>query len=124
MKSIPVNVKKRGRPATGQDPVSAVRLPTKLTAEVDGWARKHDAPSRSEAIRRLVQMALKIERPKTRPSERLRAVRAAELAARTIDKMIDPGAPLDERAQRRRRLTKGPSEFREDRVDLPKVKGK
>jgi hypothetical protein len=38
--------------------------------------------------------------------------------------MIDPTAPADEGAQRRRRLTKGPPEFREDRVDLPKAKGK
>ena len=38
--------------------------------------------------------------------------------------MIDPTAPADERDRRRRRLTKGPQEFREDRVDLPKVKGK
>jgi hypothetical protein len=28
------------------------------------------------------------------------------------------------RAQRRRRFTKGPTEFREARVDLPKPKGK
>jgi hypothetical protein len=33
-------------------------------------------------------------------------------------------APPEERAQRRRRLTKGPSEFLEDRVDLPRAKGK
>jgi len=45
------------------------------------------------------------------------------LAAKQIDKMIDPAAPPDERAQRRRRLTKGPPELREDRVDLPKRKG-
>jgi hypothetical protein len=32
-------------------------------------------------------------------------------------------SPPEERAQRRRRQTKGPSEFR-DRVDLPKAKGK
>jgi hypothetical protein len=38
--------------------------------------------------------------------------------------MIDPSAPADERDQRRRRLTKGPPEFREDRVDLPTTKGK
>ena len=36
--------------------------------------------------------------------------------------LIDPDAPPEERAQRRRRLTKGPTEFREDRVDLPNVK--
>jgi hypothetical protein len=41
-----------------------------------------------------------------------------------IEKIIDPAAPPEERAQRRRRLTKGPLEFREDRVDLPKAKGK
>jgi hypothetical protein len=30
--------------------------------------------------------------------------------------------PAEERAQGRRRLTKGPAEFREDRVDQPKAK--
>jgi hypothetical protein len=49
--------------------------------------------------------------------------RAQELAAKTIDRMMDPAAPSEEKAQRRRRLTKGPSEFRGDRVDLPKAKG-
>jgi hypothetical protein len=48
-----------------------------------------------------------------------RSSRAAELAAKA---MGDPTAPPEERAQRRRRLTKGPTEFREDRVDLPNVK--
>jgi len=37
---------------------------------------------------------------------------------------LDPAAPPEERAQRRRRLTKGPIEFREARVDQPKTKGK
>jgi hypothetical protein len=36
--------------------------------------------------------------------------------------MINPTTPAEERA--RRRLTKGPLEFREDRVDQPKAKGK
>jgi hypothetical protein len=40
---------------------------------------------------------------------------AAELAAKAIDGIIDPSVPPEERAQRRRRLTKGPPEFREDR---------
>jgi hypothetical protein len=51
-------------------------------------------------------------------------LRAQELATKAIEKMIDPTAPPEERAQRRRRLTKGPTEFRDDRVDLPKAKGK
>jgi len=58
-KSITVNAKPRGRPATGQDPVSAVRLPAELTKEIDIWARKHHTESRSEAIRRLVEIGLK-----------------------------------------------------------------
>jgi Arc/MetJ-type ribon-helix-helix transcriptional regulator len=122
-KSIPVNAKRRGRPATGQDPVSAVRLPADLTREIDGWARKHDAESRSEAIRRLVELGLKVKaqaRPVSKPGRRLRA---QELATKAIEKIIDPAAPPEERAQRRRRLTKGPSEFREDRVDLPRTRG-
>ena len=57
-------------------------------------------------------------------SKALNKTRAAELAAKVVDKMIDPSAPADERDRRRRRLTKGPLEFREDRVDLPKAKGK
>jgi len=57
-KSIKVNQKKRGRPATGRDPVSAVRLPVELTAAVDSWGVDHKA-SRSEAIRRLVEIGLK-----------------------------------------------------------------
>lgn len=50
-----------------------------------------------------------------------RAASAKELATKTIEKIIDPAAPPEERAQRPRRLTKGPLEFRDDRVDLPKA---
>jgi Arc/MetJ-type ribon-helix-helix transcriptional regulator len=119
---ISVNAKRRGRPATGQDPVSAVRLPDDLTEEIDSWARKHDTASRSEAIRRLVELGLKAktaEKPVRRPGRRRRA---QELAAEAIDKLGDSAASTDERDERRRRLTKGPSEFRKHRVDLPKAK--
>jgi hypothetical protein len=51
-------------------------------------------------------------------------LRAQELATNAIEKMSDPSAPPEERAQRRRRLTKGPTEFREGRVDQPKAKPK
>jgi hypothetical protein len=46
------------------------------------------------------------------------------MAARAIDKMIDPSALPEERTQRRQRLTKGPLDFRATRVDQPRVKGK
>lgn len=63
MLSIPVIRKKRGRPPTGQDPVTAIRLSLALRAAVDNWAlRQPDPkPSRSEAIRRLVEIALEVE---------------------------------------------------------------
>jgi hypothetical protein len=37
--------------------------------------------------------------------------------------MTDSSAPLEEQQRRKRRLTKGPAEFREIRGDLPKPKG-
>jgi hypothetical protein len=53
--------KKRGRPATGKDPILTLRAPPALTAEVEEWARRQpDRPSRSEALRRLVEIALKL----------------------------------------------------------------
>ena len=61
-KSIQVNPNKRGRPSTGKDPVSAVRLPTDLTEKIDAWAQMNDAESRSEAIRRLVELGLKAKK--------------------------------------------------------------
>ena len=127
MKSSTKNVvrKRPGRPATGQDPVTAIRLSKEMRAAVDGWASKQaDEPGRSEAIRRLVELGLKAKaavRPVSKPGRRLRA---QELATKAIEKIIDPVAPPEERAQRRRRLTKGPTEFREARVDLPKANGK
>jgi hypothetical protein len=67
-KPISVIRKKRGRPPTGQDPVLAVRLSPPLRSEIENWAkRQNDKPSRSEAIRRLIEFALaaKAKRPNT-----------------------------------------------------------
>jgi hypothetical protein len=51
--------KRRGRPATGRDPVTAIRLSQDMRSAVDKWAAKQDdAPGRSEAIRRLVDLGL------------------------------------------------------------------
>jgi hypothetical protein len=52
--------KGRGRPATGRDPVTAIRLSKELRETVDAWAaQQDDEPGRSEAIRRLVELGLK-----------------------------------------------------------------
>jgi hypothetical protein len=64
-KSISVNKKSRGRPKKvgGVYPVTAVRLPPELGASVDKWAlSQDDAPTRSEAIRRLVEIGLKAKK--------------------------------------------------------------
>jgi hypothetical protein len=112
----------RGRPATNPTSIHLTLAPGPL-AEVDRWIEKQkEPPSRPEAIRRLVELGLTVKTKAKQPSA-ARAVRAKELAAKAIDKIIDPTAPPEERAKRRRHLTKGPSEFREHRVDLP-AKGK
>jgi hypothetical protein len=116
--------KKRGPPSQGgRKSPQLVRMDNSLTSAIDHWREKQDDElSRPAAIRRLVEIALKAETP-SKPIRRTpNKIRAAELAAKAIEKIIDPSAPPEERAQRRRRLTKGPPEFREARIDLPKAK--
>jgi hypothetical protein len=51
--------KRKGRPATGKDPVTAIRLSPKMRSAIDQWREAQpDKPSRSEAIRRLLTAAL------------------------------------------------------------------
>src|SRR5215217_3084078 len=52
-----------GRPATGFAPVRTVRMSNAAMARVDSWAsRQDDQPGRSEAIRRLVELGLTLDR--------------------------------------------------------------
>jgi hypothetical protein len=45
------------------DPVTAIRLSPELRKTVDKWATAQaDKPNRSEAIRRLVELGLKVKR--------------------------------------------------------------
>jgi hypothetical protein len=104
----------------------SVRLQSEHIKAIDAWAAKQEPPvTRPEAIRGMIDAMLHILAKD--PGEKLvskpaRASRARELAAEAIDKMSDPSALPEERAQRRRRLTKGPEEFQEVRVDRPKLK--
>jgi hypothetical protein len=125
-KSISASAKSRGRPiTTGTGTTIGVRMLDGRIASLDAWIAKQKEPglTRSEAIRRLVELGLTIKTKAKQPSV-ARAHRAKELATKAIEKIIDPAAPTDERDRRRRHLTKGPLEFREDRVDRPKAKGK
>jgi hypothetical protein len=86
--------------------------------------KQADMPVLSEATRRLVELGLTVKTHARLAGKTGRRSRAAELAAKQIEKIIDPSTPSEERDRRERRLTKGPLEFREDRVDQPKAKGK
>jgi len=103
-----VVLKKRGRPATGNDPVTAIRLSKEMRSALDVWRRKQeDLPSRSEAIRRLVDKGLNSEKT------------ASQLAGKMIDELADPTATVAEKRSRKHHLMKGPEEFREHRTDHP-----
>jgi hypothetical protein len=58
-KSIPVKRKKRGRPATGTDPFVGIRLPPEVIKAVEAWAVRNGQPSRSHAIRAMIERVLK-----------------------------------------------------------------
>ncbi len=132
--------KGRGRPATGRDPVTAIRLAEGLREKLETWAAQQpDKPGRSEAIRRLVELGLGQTKDRDGPAsqtlergsetidaltrdlreaqEARSAARAAELAAKAIDGKIDPKVPAEDRAVRKRKLLKAPSDFRDSRKD-------
>jgi hypothetical protein len=88
---------------------------------VDAWIKEQPKPkpSRPVAIRRLVEIGLAHSKSARYPSAKS-AEKAKQLAAKTIDGLVDPEAPTEEAANRKRRLLKGPEEFRELRVDREK----
>jgi len=55
--------RKMGRPATGRDPVFALRAPKKLIESVDKWC-DGSRMSRSGAIRWMIERGLKEKPPK------------------------------------------------------------
>jgi hypothetical protein len=113
-----------GRSATGLTPMMGFRAEPILRASIVKWAEKQpDMPTLSEATRRLVELGLAMKAPARLRGPPDRRLRAQELAANAINEIADPTALPRERAQRRRRLTKGPEEFQEVRVDRPRPKG-
>jgi hypothetical protein len=123
-KSISVKHQKkrpRGRPPTGHEYVG-IRLQPSLIKEIDAWAKRQGAASRSDAIRRLIEQSLAGSQPQRKRSEES-ASEARAMARRTLEDLGDKSLPVEERVKRRRRITRGPQEFREMRDDLPKPKG-
>lgn len=60
-KSIKVAPKRRGRPPSGgRDPIVPVRISREVIDLIDAWAAANERPlTRSEAIRRLIEIGLK-----------------------------------------------------------------
>jgi hypothetical protein len=100
-----------------------LRLEPKMIKRIDDWRRQQsDLPPRAEAMRRLVELGLPAAHPARRRGKKI-GPKASEMAGRAIDRVEDRSVPAEDRARRKRRLLKGPQEFREMRGDLPKTKG-
>ena len=101
-----------------------LEMPPGELKSIDAWIKTQPAPrpSRPDAIRRLVEQALAgTQRPQKRSKEA--ASKAQQMAGQELDRLGDASLSADEREKRKRRLTKGPGEFRDMRGDLPKPKG-
>lgn len=94
-----------------------VGLSRNLLKRIDRWIAGQDGPiSRSEAIRHLAERALDRTGPSPKAGGSDRgAEQAAGMASDMIDSLEDRSATPEDREQRKRRLVKGPSEFREMR---------
>ena len=93
--------------------------------QIDAWrAKEPGRPSRTEAIRRLVEQALGFAAPRGVHS----ATGTAKASAMAREEMgrvpADKTAPAAEQERRKRRLLKGPKEFRQMRSDTGLSRGK
>ena len=111
-----ISQKKRGPPPTGKGTPILVRIQPTSLKSLDGWISKQsDQPSRPEAIRRLVELAL--GRAKSKAPNKASVHKAAHLAASKLDDLADKSLPPDAQATAKRRLLEGPKEFRGIRRD-------
>jgi len=99
-----------------QDRMMGFRAPPQLRTSIQAWAAARGL-TLSEATRRLVEMGLERQSKSVGKRSAKSAERAKQLAAKAIEDLVDPAAPAEEAANRKRRLLKGPEEFREQRRD-------
>jgi metal-responsive CopG/Arc/MetJ family transcriptional regulator len=102
--------------------LNVVKLTAVLLARVDAWAQAN-AMNRSDAIQRLVELGLKSETAqsaiKAKRMSPQDAIAIGHRTAQQLEQMIDPETPQEERDRRIHRLTEGPPEFVDLRIDLP-----
>jgi hypothetical protein len=97
-----------------------VRLHPPMLSALDEWIRRQKlSQSRPEAIRRILERALKLTPQKEVLSKRS-AQKASDLADHAAEQVVNKSMPVEEQERRKRALIKGPKEFRDIREDLPK----
>src|SRR4051812_49151742 len=111
---------RRGRPrTTGKGALVGLRCHPPFLKAVDGWrGRQEDSPTRPAAIVQLAMFGLTLAGPVARTNT-MAAAKALDMAGSEIDRVSDQSVPHEERASRKRRLLRGPKEFREWRRDHP-----
>jgi hypothetical protein len=117
--AVPMNAKQKGRPdsRTRITPLLSVETSDELHSRIERWAaRQPDKPSLFEAARRLIEIGLGGSQPVTRHNPKT-AAKASAMAEQAVERLIDKSAPPVELAKRKRRLIKGPREFRGLRND-------
>jgi len=81
---------------------------------IEKWrGKQRPIPNASEAIRKLVEIGLASAHRAVLRTKK--ATDASEMAGQEIDRLGDPSATDEERQLRKRRLIKGPKEFRDIR---------
>jgi hypothetical protein len=95
-----------------------VRILDELLASIDAWIASQNEPdlSRPKAIRHLVVLGMG-GGTASRAKKSVKSSQSSELAGKQLDKMNDKSASPEEQATRKRRLLKGPSDFRDVRID-------
>jgi Ribbon-helix-helix protein, copG family len=120
-----VRKKSPGGPTGQRNPETIpARLEPEAVAAVEKWAAANNV-SRSEAIRRLVELGLTVKTdspPKSEAAGQGTKQRARDLADAAIHEMTDTTASVNDQSNRRHRLIGGPEEFRGVRRDRPNRK--
>lgn len=115
-KAKPPTIPRKNRKSRAETGIE-LRASTELRTLIESWAAKRaDKPSLSEAVRRLAERGLVTAQSNRRTSPKA-AAKASAMAGTQIDHLSDRSAPLEEQEKRKRRLLKGPSEFRDIRKD-------
>jgi hypothetical protein len=135
VKAIPMtlgdDIHNHGGPSAEKTAVIGVRLLSHQIRGVDAWIARQAMPmTRPEAIRGMIEAMLQIltnSRSQSVGEKRERQrTRASEMAGHVIDQVIDTRldtpASAEDKQTRKRRLIKGPSEFRDTRADRGKPK--